>query len=127
MNPEDRTGKSQWSGYLQLAAILDAIAVALYFAQAPERVERIDRSALANQERKPVVRVVQPTPADQSLMLNLTGSVTLKERATVVSKVVGCVVWVSPKFETVGSIKANEIFIRIDPEEYELKLEEARL
>lgn len=125
--PEKRADRPQWFGYLQLVVILGAIAVALYFARAPERVERIDRAALASEERRPVVSVVRPEPTEQALTLSLTGSVKLKERATVMSEVVGRVVWVSPKFEPGGSIAANEVFIRIDPEEYELKVEEARL
>ncbi len=125
--PGERVGRPQWLGYLQLAAILGVIAVALYFARAPEQVERIDRSALETQERRPVVRVVRPAPTEQALTLGLTGSVVLKERATVMSEVVGRVVWVSPQFEPGGSVKANETFIRIDPEEYELRVEEARL
>jgi len=125
--PGGRAERPKWFGYLQLAVILGAIAVALYLARAPERVERIDRSALETQERRPVVSVVQPTPTEQALTLRLTGSVVLKEKATVVSEVVGRVVWVSPKFEPGGSIAANEVFIRIDPEEYELRVEAAGL
>ncbi len=127
--PQDTAGpdRPKWFGYLQLAVILGAIAIALYLARAPERVERIDRSALETQERRPVVSVVRPTPTEQALTLRLTGSVVLKEKAAVVSEVVGRVVWVSPKFEPGGSIAANEAFIRIDPEEYELRVEEARL
>ncbi len=125
--PDGHADKPKWYGYLQLAVILGAIAVALYFARAPERVERIDRSALATEERRPVVRVIRPEPTEQALTLSLTGSVKLKERATVMSEVVGRVVWVSPKFEPGGSIDADEVFIRIDPEEYELKVEEAGL
>ena len=124
---DGRADRPTWFGYLQLAVILGAIAVALYFARAPERVERIDRSALETQERRPVVSVVQPTPTEQALTLRLTGSVVLKERAKVVSEVVGRIVWVSPKFEPGGSIEANEVFIRIDPEEYELRVEAAKL
>lgn len=127
--PQDTAGpdRPRWFGYLQLAIILGAVAVALYLARAPERVERIDRSALETQERRPVVSVVRPMRTEQALTLRLTGSVVLKEKAAVVSEVVGRVVWVSPKFEPGGSIEANEVFIRIDPEEYELRVEEARL
>ena len=125
--PDERAARPKWFGYLQLAVILGAIAVAVYFAQAPERVERIDGSALATEERKPVVHLIRPEPAEHALTLKLTGSVKLKDRATVMSEVVGRVVWVSPKFEPGGSLKAGEVFIRIDPEEYELKVEKARL
>ncbi len=131
--PQDSAGpggharRPQWLGYLQLAVILAVIAVALYLARAPHQVERIDRSAPQAQERRPVVSVFEPRPTEQALTLRLTGSVVLKERATVVSEVVGRVVWVSPRFEPGGTIEANEVFIRIDPEEYELRAEAARL
>ncbi len=127
--PQDTAGldRPKWLGYLQLAVILGAIAVALYLARAPERVERIDRSALAAEERRLIVSIVRPEPTERALTLRLTGSVVLKERATVMSEVVGRVVWVSPDFAPGGSIDADEVFIRIDPEEYELKVEQARL
>ena len=127
--PQEGAGpdKPKWYGYLQLVVILGAIAVVLYLARAPERVERVDRSALAGEERRPVVNVVRPEPTEQALTLKLTGSVRLKERATVMSEAVGRVAWVSPNFEPGGSIGADEVFIRIDPEEYELRVEEASL
>ena len=74
-----------------------------------------------------MVRVVNPVPADKALTVELTGSVTLKEKVTVVSEVVGRVDWVSPKFEPGGSLEANEVFLKVDPAEYKLKVEEARL
>ena len=125
--PDGGTGRPQWLGYLQLGVILAGIAAALYLARAPERVERIDRSALETGERRPVVTVIRPTPTEQALTLRLTGSVVLKERATVASEVSGRVIWVSPGFEPGGLIEANEVFIRIDPEEYELRVAEAKL
>ena len=126
-SPRDGAGRPQWPGYLQIAAIVGVVAVALFFARAPERVERFAESDLTPEARKPVVRVVQPAATEQALTLKLTGSVRLKERATVISEVVGRVVWVSPKFEPGKSIDADEIFIRVDPKEFELKVEAARL
>ncbi len=127
--PQNTAGPAgpKWLGYLQLAVILSAVAVALYLARAPERVERVDRSALATEERRPIVNIVRPELTERALTLRLTGSVVLKERATVMSEVVGRVVWVSPNFAPGGSIAEDEVFIRIDPEEYELKVEQARL
>lgn len=126
-SPQDGAGRPQWPGYLQIAAIVGVVAVALFFARAPERVERFAEADLTPEARKPVVRVVQPAATEQALTLKLTGSVRLKERATVISEVVGRVVWVSPKFEPGKSIDADEIFIRVDPKEFELKVEAARL
>ena len=36
---EGSVERSQWKGYLQIAAILGVVAVALYFARAPERID----------------------------------------------------------------------------------------
>jgi len=125
--PDGRRKDSKWKGYLQFAVILGAVAVAFYFARAPEQVERVDSTQLANPERKPVARVIQPESTEQALTLELTGTVSLKERVTVLSEVVGRVVWVSPKFEPGGSLEADEVFIRVDPSEFELRVEKTRL
>ena len=45
--PQGRSGRPKWMGYAQLALILAAVGVALYFAQAPSQVERDPISDLA--------------------------------------------------------------------------------
>ena len=112
-------------GYAQLVLILAAIGVALYFAQAPSRVERDPISDMALDQTKPTVSVIQPAPTEQALRVDLTGGVTLHGNVKVTSEVGGRVIWVSPSFRNGGSIAANEPIIRIDPAEYELELEVA--
>lgn len=122
---EDRSDRPRWYGFAQLAGVVVLIAVALYFARAPDRVERQsvpDSEAVVG---KPVVNVIQPAPTAEALSLRLTGAVRLERRASVVSEVTGRVVWISPNFSNGGSIAANEDILRIDPTEFQLRVEAA--
>ena len=127
-NSDDSKGRpsqSRWLGIVQIVLILAVVAVALYFARAPDRVERDSVSTLSAEDTKPVVSVVQPAQTGQALTVALTGSVSLSERARLMSEVAGRVIWVSPKFRNGGSIEANERFVKIDPTEYELRVKAA--
>ena len=119
--------RPRWLGYAQLGLILIAIVVALYFARAPDRVERGATAATTAGSDKPAVRVVQPAAKTYTFTIRLTGTVTLERKTKVVSQAVGRVVWVSPKFHNGGSIPANETFIRIDPAEFELRVRAAEM
>ena len=121
------SGQPSWRGYAQLAFILGAIAVALYLARAPGRVDRVAIPDPTQESARPTVSVIRPVPTEQSLTVELTGSVTLEEKASVASEVAGRVVWVSPKFSTGGSFAADETFIRIDPTKVELQVEAAAM
>ena len=120
--PEFRSGRPRWLGYVQLVLIVAAVAVALWFARAPERVQRGVVSDLTDEKAKPAVSVVRPAPATQSLTVELTGSVRMERRTRIASEVVGRVVFVSPNFANGGSIAANETFIRVDPAGFELEV-----
>ncbi len=123
-NPASASERPRWLGFAQLALIVLAIVVALYFARAPDRVERGPIAGPA--QAKPVVSIVKPAATGHALTLKLTGTVTLERKTTVVSEVVGRVVWVSPNFSNGGSIPANEVFVRIDPSKYELEVQAAQ-
>lgn len=124
-SPASPSERPRWVGFAQLALIVLAIVVALYFARAPDRIERGPIAGPA--QAKPVVAVVKPAPTEHVVTVRLTGAVTLERKTRVVSEVVGRVVWVSPKFSNGGSIPANEVFVRIDPAEYELEVEAAKM
>ena len=126
-NSRDRSGQRSWRGYAQAAFVLGAIALALYLARAPSRIDRGAIPEQSSDSAQPTVTVVRPEPAEQSLRVELTGSVTLEEKASVVSEVVGRVVWVSPTFSSGGSFAADETFIRIDPSKFELQVEAAAM
>lgn len=128
-SPNSKDGLSQrsWRGYAQVAFVLGAIALALYLARAPSRIDRSAIAELSPDSAGPTVTVIRPAATEQSLRVELTGSVTLEEKASVVSEVVGRVVWVSPKFSSGGSFAADETFIRIDPTKLELQVEVATM
>ena len=123
--PEGRSGRPRWLGYVQVVLIVAAVAVALWFARAPDRVEREVPADLTGEKAKPVVSVIRPAPVTQSLTVELTGSVRMERRTRIASEVVGRVVFVSPNFANGGSIAANETFIRVDPAGFELEVEAA--
>ena len=122
---EGRSDRSRWFGFAQLAAVLILIVLALYFARAPDRLERQSVADTAMGGGNPVVDVIRPEPTTQALSIRLTGSVRLERKARVVSEVAGRVAWVSPKFSNGGSIRAGESVLRIDPTEFELHVEAA--
>ena len=124
---KDPSGRPRWLGFVQVVLILAVVAVALYFARAPDRVEREAVSALSAEDTRPVVSVIQPAQTDQALTVELTGSVGLSERARIKSEVAGRVIWLSPGFSAGGAIEANEPFVRIDPAEYELRVKVAEM
>ena len=125
MEKEDtKDDRGNWIGYLQIAVIVGIIAIAIYFARAPEQVA-IDENGTLGEKQPPIVTIMQPESQNYNFQLDTTGSITLKERVTITSEVKGRVVWVSSKFEPGGTIEANEVFIKIDPRVYELEVEEA--
>ena len=127
MAQSTESGRPQWLGIVQLAAILLVIVIALYFARAPSRVALDAAPDLAAEKGKPTVSVINPTPTTQALTVRLTGSVRIGEQTRVMSEVTGRVVWISPKFSNGGSIPANETFIKIDTAEHQLRVERAEM
>ncbi len=121
------SGRPQWLGIVQLAAILLIVVIALYFARAPGRVTLDATPDLTAEKGKPTVNVTKPTPTTQALTVRLTGSVRVEQQARVMSEVTGRVAWISPKFSNGGSIPANETFIKIDTAEHELRVERAEM
>ncbi len=123
---DSRAARSSSWGYLQIALILVAIVVALYFARAPDRIARDAMPGAAQDEATPTASVMQPVPTEQSLTLELTGSVRMSEKATITSEVTGRVAWVSPEFRNGGTLAAHESIVRIDSTEFELRVQAAQ-
>lgn len=124
-NPDNPSGGRRWLGYAQAGLIILVIAVALFLARAPERIEF--GPAVASGDAAPTVQVVVPTPAVYAHRLDLTGTVTLNRKVTVLSEVVGRVIWVSPDFANGGSVSAGEVFVRIDPREFEIEVDSTEM
>ena len=121
----NRGDRAKWTGYAQAALIAVVIVVALYLARAPDPAELNVGVFTPNETGNPVVTVLQPSVTEQSLTVELTGSVRTDARITVMSEVEGRVVFVSPQFRNGGTIPANETLVRIDPSEYELRVQAA--
>ena len=121
---ETRPDRRRLLGYVQLGAVGAAIVVAVYFAQAPDR--GADAGLGLGTAPKPVVSVIEPMSTERALTVELTGAVSLARKARVVSEVSSRVVWISPKFENGGSIPAGEAMVRVDPADFELRVEAAR-
>lgn len=121
---ETRPDRRRLLGYVQLGAVGAAIVVAVYFAQAPDR--GADAGLGLGTAPKPVVSVIEPMSAERAVAVELTGAVSLARKARVVSEVSSRVVWISPKFENGGSIPAGEAMVRVDPTDFELRVEAAR-
>ena len=130
--PEEPNNTNQpapppWRGRLQLALVFGMIVMALYFARAPDRVDRGSVSDLAAESAPPTVAVIHPAPTDQALTVELTATVGLEDTVNVASEVAGRVAWVSPNFANGGSLSVDETFIRVDPAEFELQVEAAEM
>ena len=116
-----------WRGHMQLVLILGAIVMALYFARAPDRVDRGAVAGLAGESARPVVAVIHPARTDQALTVELTATVGLEDTVNVASEVAGRVVRVSPNFANGGSLSVDETLVRVDPAEFELQVEAAAM
>ena len=113
------------AGYAQAGLIILVIAVALFLARAPERMEF--GQVVASVDATPAVQVVVPTPATFVHQLDLTGTVALDRKVTVLSEVRGRVIWVSPDFVDGGMVAAGEVLVRIDPREFEIEVKSAEM
>lgn len=126
-NDTNQSAPPAWRGRLQLALVLGTILMALFFARAPDRVDRGPVTDLTADAVRPTVPVIHPVPTDQALTVELTATVGLEDTVNVASEVAGRVAWVSPNFANGGSLSANETFIRVDPAEFELQVEAAEM
>ena len=124
-NPENPSDTRRWLGIAQTGLIILAIAIAVYFARAPERAG-LDPITVSG-DTLPEVYTIAPSLEEHVQHVDLTGTVTLDRKLTVVSRVVGHVVWVSPDFVNGGTIPANEVIVRVDPRDYEIEVRAAEM
>lgn len=126
MPEETKNGDTpnRWLGYVQIGALVILLAVAIYFAQSPNRSRPVDTSDLDfGVAQTPQVSVVNPTPTQQRISIQLTGSVRLERRTNISAEVSARVAWISPNFTNGGSIPANQTFIKLDDEDFQQALE----
>ncbi len=126
-NPPNQSKNNRVLGYLQLILVIGIVVVALILARAPARIER-DIVSVDEVETGPprtVSVMKQPQTQQITLQVKKTGNVTLDDRVVVRTEARGRIAWVSKNFRNGGTIAANEVFVRIDPSEYQLRVDEA--
>ena len=60
--------------------------------------------------------MVRPAATSAALPVMLTGTVVAQVRVNVRAEASGRIVWVSPKFRDGGTLAADEVIVRIDPQ-----------
>jgi RND family efflux transporter MFP subunit len=73
-----------------------------------------------------LVRVVQPEPSDQPVIVRAMGSVIPAREVDLKSRVTGEVIWTHPEFKEGARFKEGELLVRIDPADYEIALARAK-
>lgn len=121
---ETRSDRSRILGFVQVGAIAIVVLVAIYLARAPDR--SIGAGLQLGSAPKPVVRTIVPTVTDQPLTVERTGVVSLETTVSIRAEISSKVVWISPKFQSGASIPAGEILVRIDPTDFELRVQAAQ-
>ena len=85
---------------------------------APQRVERVDLG--------PLVQTLDARTGAHEVIVRAQGVVRPDREIDLVSQVTGVVQWISPELESGGFFAAGDLLARIDPEDYELALEQLR-
>lgn len=122
----DRDTRPRWRGYAQLLLIAVLVIVALRLARAPARIEVGVGSGASVESGTPAVNTFDPVVTEESMTVDLTGTVSLADRVSVMAEVGGRVTWVSPEFTNGGRLAADEPFVRIDTARYSLEVQAAQ-
>jgi RND family efflux transporter MFP subunit len=105
---------------LPAAVLVVALVVAAVLVAARPSVEtRLPEIAA------PLVRVMDVVPRDVRLTVRTQGTVTPRTESALVPEVAGRVVWVSPALVSGGFFRAGEPLVRLDPTDYELRVQRA--
>ena len=108
-------------GIAQLALIVAAIAVAVYFARAPASLSDVDAPAAVSIS-KPTVSVIRPSATRAAREVRTTGTVAALGTVAITSQVAGAVVYVAPVLRNGSAFAAGQPLLRIDAEDYEIRL-----
>ena len=85
----DGNVRPRWRGYAQLLLIAVLVIVALRLARAPARVEVDVGSGATVESGTPTVSTFDPVVTEESMTVDLTGTVSLADRVSVMAEVGG--------------------------------------
>ena len=98
-----------------------AISAALYMVSSRPPVEtRILKETL------PVVRSLVVNPETVQLRVYTQGTVAPRTQTALASEIPGKIIYVAPSFNKGGFFEKDDIFLRLDPGDYELALVRAK-
>ena len=121
---QSESRRSAW-GIGQLVVIAVVVLVAIYFARAPSVVS-IEDGGRALTSEKPTVNVIRPMATTAAREVRTTGVVAVVGGVALSTQVAGEVVYVSPALRNGGSFSAGQTLLRIDPQDFEIRLEAAQ-
>ena len=123
MNGNGTNAGGGWrpGGIAQIALVLAAFLVAVYFARAPE-MGGMQTSVVRAGTQVPEVVVARPLPGQHSLTVALTGEVRAQAKVGLRPQVAGRVISVAPALRGGGAFRAGETLLTIDPIEFELDI-----
>lgn len=105
---------------LPLAVLVGAMAIAAVMVAARPQVETPPPEV-----SEPLVRVLEIAPRDLSLTVRAHGTVVPRTESALIPEVAGRVLWISPAFAAGGFFRAGEPLVRLDPTDYDLRVERA--
>lgn len=129
----EKTGRSRIVGFIQVAAIVAFMVVAILFAR--ERTEPAVKPgvpvATSAGSGLPLaagltVKVLQPQVQTSSETLVATGNVVVRNPVALVSQVSGRIQYISPALKVGGAFAANDLLLRIDAQDFQLAVAQAQ-
>ena len=116
----------RFAGTIQISVIAIALLVTFIITRAPseQAVSSAVRGEAISDEKRTVL-VSKPTVAAHTPIIKASGSMEVQSYVTMSSEVSGRVIQVSDALRVGGKFSAGEVLLRIDPNDFELRLEQA--
>ena len=121
-----RSFLKRFAGAIQISIIATALLLTFILTRAPsEQAVRSAAQAENFSEEKRAVSVMIPTVAIHTPIIKASGSMEVQSYVTMSSEVSGRVIQVSEALRAGGKFSKGEVLLKIDPYDFELRLEQA--
>ncbi len=122
-----KTRKEKLIGLLQLVGVIVFVGLAVAYSRAPDESTKNSNDAQTNpvSSSRPLVSVTKPKLATHRVTVSGNGSVGIRAYVDLAPQVSGVIESISPALRAGGTFKANEVLVRIDNRDFNLKLKQA--